>query len=81
VQGLDRERHAAGAGVRQDRGDALGDHVAGACYVLRALGQAADDEHETVGAQSHGLVDGAQVVVNGGRTTLSVGGREHAAAA
>ena len=81
MQRLDRERHVVGAGVRQNGGNAVGHHAARRADIARILRQAADHEHEALGAERRSLVDCALVVVDRRLPSGFVGGREHAAAA
>ena len=64
VQRLDRERHAAGARMRQDRRHAVEIAPARRLDVARAGRHAAADHHEAVGADRGALVDHALVVVD-----------------
>ena len=64
VQRLDRERHPAGAGVRQDRGNALRHHLSRGNDIARAFRQAADHHDQAFGAKRRSLVDGALVVID-----------------
>ena len=68
-------------GVRQDRGEAVGDHTTRNSDVPRASWQAADDQHKALCSERRGFIYGAPVVVDCCLSSGSIGGRERAAAA
>ena len=61
--------------MRQERGDAVGHHLARGGNVARALRQAADHQHQAFGADRGGLIDRALVVVDRGLTAGGIGAR------
>ena len=81
MQRLDGERHAAAAGMIQQRCDSFSDLHPRAGDVLRAIGQAADDEDQAFRADCRCVVHRSPVVVQRCQPAGRGRGREHAAAA
>ena len=81
MQGFEGEGDAGGAGGGEDGFEPVAHHGPRAGEVFRAGGQAAADHDEAGGVQRMGLLDGAQIVFDGGGAAGGIGGWEHAAAA
>ena len=67
MQRFDGQRHMASARMRQHGGQSVGDHGARRRNILGRRRKTTHDHHQTIGAERRGFVDGALVVVDGGR--------------
>ena len=81
MQRLDRQSDTGVARMGKDRLEAFLHHATRGADVARPLGQAADDEDETVGTECRGLVDCRQVILDRGPDAGGIAGGKHAAAA
>ena len=78
---LDGERYSGRASIGQDGGDAVVDHLAGLADVPARAGQATDYQHQALGGERGGFIDGAAIVVDRCLPPCRSIRREHAAAA